>query len=132
MNVETRTFEDTRDDGTTRAAAGGAVQTPALQRVLWRLPEGLRASFTPAQLAALDKALDANNPTRHSINLRLTLFGRAYLVLLAGPERRDRARRVEEREKHPLSTPGNIAALAALAAIGLCLGYALRVLVFGV
>jgi len=123
MNVETRTLEDTRGD---------AAQTPALQRVLRRLPEGLRASLTPAQLAALDKALDANNPTRHTINLRLTLFGRAYLVLLAGPERRNRARRVEEREKHPLSTPGNLAALAALAAIGLCLGYALRVLVFGV
>jgi hypothetical protein len=129
MNLETRTL-DGAAAGDSQASQGA--QTPALQRVLRRLPETLRGGFTPAQLAALDKALDANNPTRHSINLRLTLFGRAYLVLLAGPERRNRARRVEEREKHPLSTPGNLAALAALAAIGLCLGYALRVLVFGV
>jgi hypothetical protein len=129
MNLETRTL-DGAGAGDSQASQGA--QTPALQRVLRRLPETLRGGFTPAQLAALDKALDANNPTRHSINLRLTLFGRAYLVLLAGPERRNRARRVEEREKHPLSTPGNLAALAALAAIGLCLGYALRVLVFGV
>lgn len=129
MNLETRT-----PDGAAAGAAPAsqATPTPALQRVLRRLPEDLRDGFTPAQLAALDKALDANNPTRHSINLRLTLFGRAYLVLLAGPERRNRERRVLEREKHPLSTPGNLAALAALAAIGLCLGYALRVLVFGV
>lgn len=129
MNLETRT-----PGGAAVGAspASQATQTPALQRVLRRLPEDQRHGFTPAQLAALDKALDANNPTRHSINLRLTLFGRAYLVLLAGPERRNRERRVQEREKHPLSTPGNLAALAALAAIGLCLGYALRVLVFGV
>lgn len=129
MNLETRT-----PGGAAVGAspASQATQTPALQRVLRRLPEDQRRGFTPAQLAALDKALDANNPTRHSINLRLTLFGRAYLVLLAGPERRNRERRVQEREKHPLSTPGNLAALAALAAIGLCLGYALRVLVFGV
>lgn len=129
MNIETRT-----PGGLAVGAspASPAAPTPALQRVLRRLPQDLRHSFTPAQLAALDQALDANNPTLHSINLRLTLFGRAYLVLLAGPERRNLARRAEEREKHPLSTPGNLAALAALAAIGLCLGYALRVLVFGV
>jgi hypothetical protein len=129
MNIETRT---PGGFAVGASPASVAAQTPALQRVLRRLPEDLRHSFTPVQLAALDQALDANNPTLHSINLRLTLFGRAYLVLLAGPERRNLVRRAEEREKHPLSTPGNLAALAALAAIGLCLGYALRVLVFGV
>jgi len=105
--------------------------TPALQRVLYRMPLHLRASFSAAQLAAIDRALDANNPTRHVINLRLTLFGFAYLVLLAGRERRNQARRAAEREKHPLATPGNLAVLALLAALGLSAGYALRVLVVG-
>jgi len=128
MNVETRSL----DGAAVGARASAAAGSPALRRVMHRLPETLRASFTPAQLTALDEALDANNPTLHTINLRLTLFGRAYLVLLAGPERRNRARRALEREKHPLSTPGNIAVLALLAVTGLALGYALRVVVFGV
>jgi hypothetical protein len=105
--------------------------TPALQRVLQRMPLHLRASFTATQLAAIDRALDANNPTRHPINLRVTLFGLAYLVVLAGRERRDGARRAAEREKHPIATPGNLAVLALLAALGLAAGYALRVLAFG-
>ena len=106
--------------------------TPALQRVLYRMPLHLRASFTAAQLGAIDRALDANNPTRHVINLRITLFGFAYLVVLAGRERRNQARRAAEREKYPLATPGNLAVLALLAALGLSAGYALRVLVVGV
>mgnify|MGYP007073249329 FL=1 len=84
-----------------------------------------------AQNAALDKALDANNPTRHVINLRVTLFGLVYLVILAGRERRGNARRVAERRKHPLSTPGNIAALSGLAVLGLGFGYAMRILLLG-
>ncbi|MGF1595233.1 MAG: hypothetical protein ACFCUW_18280 [Kiloniellaceae bacterium] len=123
MNVEPRQPEG--------SAAGRHQPTPALQRVLRRLPAELRGGFTPAQLVALDRALDANNPTRHVINLRLTLFGAAYLVVLAGPERRDQARRALEREKHPLATPGNLAVLGLLAALGLSAGYALRVLVVG-
>lgn len=105
--------------------------TRALSRVLSRLPMDIRASLNEKQLAALDAALDANNPTNHAINLRLTLFGFAYLVVLGGRERRGKARRALEREKHPLHTPGNIAILIVLAAMGLAFGYALRTLVFG-
>ena len=105
--------------------------SPALLRVLQRMPLHLRASFTAAQLAAVDRALDANNPTRHVINLRVTLFGLAYLVVLAGHERRDQARRALERDKHPIATPGNLAVLALLTVLGLAAGYALRVLAFG-
>lgn len=117
------------DFGNERANAYQA--SPALQRVLLRMPMHLRASFTAAQLAAIDRALDANNPTRHLVNLRLTLFGLAYIVVLAGRERRDGMRRAVEREKHPIATPGNLAVLALLAALGLAAGYALRVLAFG-
>jgi hypothetical protein len=124
MNVEPRS-PDT-------AAPGRHVPTAALARVLARMPEGVRAGLSDAQLAALDRALDANNPTHHAINLRVTLFGLVYLVILAGRERRGGARRALERRKHPLHTPGNIAALSGLAVLGLGFGYALRILVFGV
>ena len=118
-------------DGLDQGVAPIRTPTPALRRVLARMPSALRDEFTPAQLAALDRALDANNPTHHSINLRLTLFGLAYLVLLAGPERRNRTRRRLEREKHPLSTPGNIAVLTLLCILGVTSGYALRLLITG-
>ena len=102
----------------------------ALTRVLERLPEDICAGFTQEQLAALNDALDADSPARHPINLRLTLFGLAYLVILGGRERRSRARRAVERKQHPLHTPGNIAFMAGVATVGLTLGYALRTLVF--
>jgi TctA family transporter len=123
MNVEAR-----------RPAAGPQddhAPSGALTRVLNRMPETVCSGLTPTQLAALDSALDANNPTRHAINLRLTLFGLAYLVILGGREQRSGARRTMEREKHPLHTPGNVAALIVIALLGLALGYALRTLVFG-
>lgn len=103
----------------------------ALARVLARIPDDIRAGFTRAQLIALDGALDANNPRRHPINLRITLFGLAYVVILGGREQRGRARRAAEREKHPLHTPGNVAVLTGIVLLGLAVGYALRTLVFG-
>ena len=105
--------------------------SPSIQRVLGRMPAALRASFTEAQIAGLDAALDANHPTRHAINLRVTLFGRAYLVILGGREQRSPERRAEERKRHPLRSPGNIAFLCVIAAVGLTLGYALRLLLPG-
>lgn len=103
----------------------------ALARVLARLPREICAGLTPEQLAALDGALDFENPTRHPLNLRVTLFGRAYLTILGGRERRSPARRVEERMRHPLRSPGNIAFLIGLAILGLVLGNTLHALLFG-
>ena len=45
----------------------------------------ISSGFTQDQLGALDTALDFNNPTPHPVNLRVTLFGLFYLVVLAGP-----------------------------------------------
>lgn len=103
----------------------------ALARLLARIPEHLRNGFTGEQVAALDVALDYNNLTRHSIDLRMTLFGLAYVVVLAGPERRNPDRRLEDRERHPLSSPGNFAFLVGVAIVGLTLGNSLRALVAG-
>ena len=74
--------------------------TAAMRRVLSRMPQEICASLTPDQLGALDKALDFNNPTQHTVNLRVTLFGLFYLVVIAGPERRNTGRRTEERKRH--------------------------------
>ncbi len=103
----------------------------ALRRLLARLPQDTRAALSDAQLAAIDRALDANNPTHHAVNLRVSLFGLAYVVVLCGREKRSPERRSAEREKHPLHTPGNIALLCGIAVTGMMLGYAIRQLVFG-
>ncbi len=62
----------------------------------------------------------------HPVNLRLTvpvpLVGRWYLTVVAGKERRSRARLTAERRKHPLRTLGNVAfAFAFGSVIGLAL-----------
>jgi hypothetical protein len=48
---------------------------------------------------------------RHPLNLRVSLplpFGRWYVTLIAGRERRGAERLVEERDKHPLDTVPNV------------------------
>ncbi len=97
-----------------------------MSRVLARMPKEISSGFTPEQLGALDRALDFNNPIPHPVNLRVTLFGLFYFVVLAGPERRSPERRAEERERHPLRSWGNIALLTIVAILGVACGYTLR------
>ena len=123
MNIHTKDLE--QPPGVADAPS------PSIQRVLGRLPADIRASLNEAQISALDTALDVNHPTRHAINLRVTFFGLAYLVILGGREQRSPERRAEERLRHPLRSPGNIAFLCVIAALGLTLGYALRLLLPG-
>ena len=105
--------------------------TPALARVLARMPATLRDGFTAEQLAGLDAALDGNQPARYPVNIRVSLFSRAFLVILAGREQRNPGRRADDRKKHPLRSPGNIAFLTGVAILGLVLGNALRWMVIG-
>ncbi len=63
----------------------------------------------------------------HSINLRITVFGRYYVTIVAGKERRSLDRQIAERQKHPLNTLGNtLAALAFSTTVGLAL-YGLQI-----
>ena len=64
---------------------------------------------------------------RHPVNIRLSLplpFGRYYLTVVAGKERRSPKRLQSERRKHPLVTTGNLVflfflgTLAGLAILG--------------
>jgi len=102
-----------------------------LARILRRMPQEIRSSFTPEQLAALDVSLDHHQEPRHTINLRVTLFGRAYVALFAGRERRSPARRARERQRHPLASPGNIAFLLGVSLLGLAAGIGLHALILG-
>lgn len=103
----------------------------ALMRVLDRMPRDICRSFTEDQLLGLDAALDINNQVQHPLNLRVTLFGLVYLVILGGRERRTPERRRVEREQHPLRSPGNVAFLIGISILGLILGGAFRAMVTG-
>jgi len=119
-------LQATQPQMTSRSSGQG---TAALSRVLARMPREISSGFTVEQLGALDKALDFNNPTPHPVNLRVTLFGWFYLVVLAGPERRKPDRRAEERKRYPLHSRGNIALLIGIAILGMAFGYTLRSLI---
>ena len=56
----------------------------------------------------------------HSINVRISFplgFGRYYLTLVAGKERRSDGRRKDERQRHPLITAGNMAFFFAIGSL---------------
>ncbi len=62
-----------------------------IARFLARVPREVAASFTPAQLQAVQRAFGMRYVMEHAIDLRHTLrlpWGRFYLVLLAGRDRR--------------------------------------------
>ena len=56
----------------------------------------------------------------HALNIRISVplgVGRYYITLVAGKERRARARLALDRRQNPLDTPGNVAFLAFIATI---------------
>ena len=56
----------------------------------------------------------------HPVNIRLSiplLFGRFYVTVVAGKERRNGERLASERNKHPLMRLGNIVVMAACGTI---------------
>ncbi len=62
-----------------------------IARFLARVPREVAASFTPAQLQAVQRAFGMRYVMEHAIDQRRTLhlpWGRYYLVLLAGRDRR--------------------------------------------
>ena len=74
----------------------------------------------------------------HSLNIRISIplgIGRYYITLVAGKERRARARLAVDRRQNPLDTPGNVMFLAFVSMIatvgGLTLLYLLLAHSFG-
>jgi hypothetical protein len=64
---------------------------PFLARFLARVPREVAASFSDALLAAIHRAFGMRYAMEHAIDIRRRLrlpWGRYYLVLLAGRDRR--------------------------------------------
>ncbi|MGI9487188.1 MAG: hypothetical protein ACR2RF_15180 [Geminicoccaceae bacterium] len=65
--------------------------------------------------------------TNHSLNIRVSIplgVGRYYVTLVAGKERRARARIALDRRQNPLDTPGNVLFLALIVTIAAAGGIA--------
>ena len=74
--------------------------------------EHVSAAADTAKALGLEHGLLAGDRVwiAHPVDIRFSLpmpFGRYYLTLVAGPERRSAARREDERQYHPLTTLGN-------------------------
>ena len=75
------------------------VPTPSeafIVRFLRRVPPEVAASFTPDQLAAVQRAFGMRYAMDHAVDVRRTMslpWGRFYLVLLGGRDRRQEGRR---------------------------------------
>ncbi len=83
-------------------------KNPNAHRMLMRMPEELKDTFSPTQIQAIENALI---PRTHVIDVRLLLplLGKgAYLVLAAGPNRRTatRTHQSEWQNQAPAAVPG--------------------------
>lgn len=89
-----------------------------------RMAPEVANSFSENQRQALATALA---PRRHPVNLRLSVpygLGRAYLVVLAGQDRRDTLRHPET-APHPLWSPITLAVLLGVMGTGIALLFGL-------
>jgi hypothetical protein len=58
--------------------------------------------------------------SEHPLNIRMSIpliFGRYYITVVAGKERRARARLALDKRQHPLDTPGNVVFLFLIGVI---------------
>jgi hypothetical protein len=79
--------------------------------LLARLPDEIHSRLTPDIRDALAQATKARRWGDHPIDIRLSIplpFGRYYLALVLGPERRSDERRRTERDARPIMTVANI------------------------
>jgi len=77
---------------------------------LRRLPPEVRDSLDPKQVAAIRNAAGGRAATSHPVDIRLSVplpWGRFYLAITGGHDRRNPARRARDRRLRPLSTAGN-------------------------
>lgn len=90
----------------------GEVRAEQFMSVL--APE-VRETLSSEQERAIRAAAESNTWNTHPVDLRLSLptpFGRYYMALVAGPERRSAARRAMDRKRHALLKPGNMVLMA--------------------
>ena len=95
----------------------------------------VRDGLSAEQEAAIRNAARQDTWIEHPVDIRLGLpspFGRLYLTLVAGSERRSAARLVVERARHPLNGLGNLIAMAGIGATVVLAGVAIFLLASGV
>jgi hypothetical protein len=80
-------------------------------------PGRLAATASPASATAARSTENTHRyagrewTSEHPLNIRVSiplLFGRYYISVVAGKERRARARLALDKRQHPLDTPGNV------------------------
>lgn len=86
---------------------GQKPKDPFTYHVMEKINPEIRASFTPRQLEAVEKAISESGPEKdYSINIRGTIplvFARYYLVMLAGRDRRCGVTRKEKKMKKKMT-----------------------------
>ncbi len=85
-----------------------------------RLPSDIGGDDPSAPDIAHRSAPGDESWGRHPVNLRFSIplpFGRYYVTLVAGKERRGAERLASERRKHPLLTFGNLAVFFGLGCV---------------
>lgn len=79
--------------------------------ILARLPDEFHARLTPDLMRAIAEAAAPRAWALHPVDIRLSIplpFGRYYLALVAGPERRPPERRAAESNEHRVMTASNL------------------------
>lgn len=90
-----------------------------------RIDPETAASFTPCQLAAIHLAFALRTLPRHSLDIRRSIptpWGRMYLAIVAGREKRGSARRLADRTRHGAGIVADLALLGLLALLLLLIG----------
>lgn len=108
---------------------GSVIGSTINERFFRRLSDDVTAGLTAEQRSAIAAALAAESVNSPPINIRVSIpspFGRWYVTIFAGREKRSRARLKDDRNIYPLRTFGNILFIAA----GVAIFYVLSAVVF--
>ncbi|HEX2459827.1 MAG TPA: hypothetical protein VHJ58_06725 [Vicinamibacterales bacterium] len=101
-------------------SARDLAQDAATEAVVTALASHVDAASS--EVAPTGQDAEARAWGEHPPNLRITVFGRYYVTIVSGKERRSVDRRIAERQNHRLNTRGNtLVALAFSTAVGLAL-----------
>ena len=99
------------------AMQGAKTDAPSAEGIAARIPAEVSAALTESQLAALKAAIGESRPWRKQpVDIRLTFpffTRRVFITLLAGTDKRNPKRRLQDRREHPLRTASNLLFLGA-------------------
>ncbi len=89
MMIRTKEFGSFPAPATTPAPQTGA-ESAFLQRFMARVPADVASSFSPEQLAAVQRAFGMRYTVGHTLDVRRSVslpWGRYYVVMMAGRDR---------------------------------------------